>query len=1618
MKRCLTKIGDEKLSNHILDKAGLTLKDAYSQQEVQQLVKAAKDIQQQHLSSLNDIYAGLGIKGYTRTTQPSVKSTEKSAPSTRQTIVDRLESVKEANPEEIKRLNSLLGGDTNFSPLGLEGQYRDAKEAGNNFEFVKAVDDIMSTPPAKPKFRVSAEQVQAAQPVKEAAPEKVARQKSDRQEKINNLRDRVSSYNKMRETNRNKPAALNELRLDAEQLGLNIDYGKGHAILKYDSGLKVQRRSAVTNDTVVKGFNPATYSQVTQDAVNKIIADPALLVGLALKGEDGYRFSQAQLDNAVESIKDGKPNQGAKSLYEFFEHAKDGKILLEDRTTGNELEVPIEQYFAATENVQPATDDDVDALNTQLGEEAFNDMFDETFDDNSNIQNEQQTIPAERVNPAGKTEQVAATSTEQNQKATSNKGSSTNANETPQAARTDKVTKLSNELKDKLSSKTVAAEEKKVIPFSSKNVPAATGNFEVVEVRPYTDQTGNNFRPDQQLRFGQGTHYEAVILAGDDDLIELIQIGSREHANINGANPRKIIDDHAKERIEKKLGITSHEAYNKARELAKQNRNSKNETIIVLGSKSAAQEKPAATSPDTEIAKAQEAIDSIATDDEKAVLQKEHGKDVASVFANWLKGIGTVTGAVYKIFKRISDSISKAAAVLGIVAASILTNEVRASDFALNDSTKKFVQNNKTLADSIASPPTRKRLVDKYGPVMADRWTDYRMLDVKSPDGRTYREIFKEKADKFGITPEVLFASSAEEGFRLFMKDGGEVDIRNNSDDKEYPVNGFTYFGLDNFTDFFPDLVNAKLLPDTFMDNFNPTKAVNEKNEKVNSANFKTAADAIEAKAAMMAYIFDQVDAYSQEHDIKLSDAAIDFFTVVGYNAGFGNAKKMMTDYNAVGALKNDSFLKQRPVKGNEKVTLRDTSWEQPYTNAMRRIIPAMAWKDGKFLQPGKNAHFQIEDKTNQTTEKVVSDFVRQKLNEGEDEATIKEALVDNGYTTTEAQDIIDGSKDEKQITLGVIGQVGKWVGKLFGGKQNVYIAKDQQSLIDKVRELGSDIKYQVDVNTAYKELEKAKRNLQNAENKIAAAQVRQTEIGGEALQGSMFGVNRDEAKAILDPLRQKVREAQSAVAEAEKNVPKTPGQNLSLFMNSGGDILGFTHNNKIYLNGEKLNPETPIHEAGHIWTEWAKDNATDLYDTGVKLIQNSQYLMQVKANPFYQSEAKKLPVGERETYYQHEALATAIGDKGAKFISDAKKKGFTAWAKELWDRIGKALGFKNIQPDELANLTLDEFAQRAAIDILKTDVTPRQKVTVNEVEQTAKDIRADKITFQEAVRGKDDKFIDALNKELTGSSRFNLDQDVFRENIRKQRDYGVSKEDVIANLASAKKITNKQMNIIDEVFLENAATNQSLEELQDAIRKLAQGLKPKKVLQRLSASNVASLVKAIKDHWSYAAVSNKQLEDISDYIIETIYDINNIGDFIDKMNTNSLSDVKQLLRAKAIVELQKIGNNDLAEQLVADMADDAVSSGRQTQSLRRAYEILQAKGSATVRTEFARRYALKVQETAEKMNQRLSQVIADKNLEIQQLSEKIHEKVQKSPGLLEKLKNILDSICNVRRKT
>lgn len=215
----------------------------------------------------------------------------------------------------------------------------------------------------------------------------------------------------------------------------------------------------------------------------------------------------------------------------------------------------------------------------------------------------------------------------------------------------------------------------------------------------------------------------------------------------------------------------------------------------------------------------------------------------------------------------------------------------------------------------------RNKLYHKYGKGSEDVVDMPEFVSVKPSAGSdTMGNMSKTVGAKLGIRPSLLLASSLIEGAKGLSAGSDPKGEEDWSGDEKYPVSGYISFGLDTFAGKYQDLVKKGYLNKDFANNFTKAETKNEKNQKVESANFKTVDAALEAKAAMIKDLQDQTEDYAKKNGIKLSDKGRDFFTLVGYNGGDGLMKEMMASYNKGGYLKDDKYIDQRPTDSYKSV--------------------------------------------------------------------------------------------------------------------------------------------------------------------------------------------------------------------------------------------------------------------------------------------------------------------------------------------------------------------------------------------------------------------------------------------------------------------------------------------------------------------------------------------------------------------------------------------------------------------------------------------------------------------------------------------------------------------------
>jgi hypothetical protein len=152
--------------------------------------------------------------------------------------------------------------------------------------------------------------------------------------------------------------------------------------------------------------------------------------------------------------------------------------------------------------------------------------------------------------------------------------------------------------------------------------------------------------------------------------------------------------------------------------------------------------------------------------------------------------------------------------------------------------------------------------------------------------------------------------------------------------------------------------------------------------------------------------------------------------------------------------------------------------------------------------------------------------------------------------------------------------------------------------------------------------------------------------------------------------------------------------------------IYGAIYKGKLYLNPALENYNTPVHEFGHIWTNVVKETNRALYDKGISLIEQSEYVAQIEESAEYQKVVKQMirdgaTEAQIREYIREEALATAIGDKGEAFVTAAQKRGFKTWLTDLFNFIKKLTGISKYSAKQLEDITLDKFLEGVVVDLM-----------------------------------------------------------------------------------------------------------------------------------------------------------------------------------------------------------------------------------------------------------------------------------------------------------------------------
>lgn len=150
----------------------------------------------------------------------------------------------------------------------------------------------------------------------------------------------------------------------------------------------------------------------------------------------------------------------------------------------------------------------------------------------------------------------------------------------------------------------------------------------------------------------------------------------------------------------------------------------------------------------------------------------------------------------------------------------------------------------------------------------------------------------------------------------------------------------------------------------------------------------------------------------------------------------------------------------------------------------------------------------------------------------------------------------------------------------------------------------------------------------------------------------------------------------------------------------------GFVYKGDVYLNEATLNPNTSIHEFNHLFTDWLKTNRPEIFNRGLELVNKeiSKKNSDIQDTIDFVRRNQPNLTGEN---FALEVLTQLVGERGQSILESKKKTGLKSWLQDLWTEIKQLLGILDITPQQLSKLTLQEYADKMAIQLLKgEDIT------------------------------------------------------------------------------------------------------------------------------------------------------------------------------------------------------------------------------------------------------------------------------------------------------------------------
>lgn len=162
-----------------------------------------------------------------------------------------------------------------------------------------------------------------------------------------------------------------------------------------------------------------------------------------------------------------------------------------------------------------------------------------------------------------------------------------------------------------------------------------------------------------------------------------------------------------------------------------------------------------------------------------------------------------------------------------------------------------------------------------------------------------------------------------------------------------------------------------------------------------------------------------------------------------------------------------------------------------------------------------------------------------------------------------------------------------------------------------------------------------------------------------------------------------------------ENIVPQ--GEETRYFRTPEGEVYGFTADGKIYLDSERMNAATPMHEYTELWSQIVARENPELWMRGVELMKHTLVWDEVNADPNYKELSEELRVSETLSRIVADEFA---GKQDAITDSSVLLGKLRAWMRKFWGFLKGT--FAKWTKRELDDLTPKKFAQMPLRDFVE----------------------------------------------------------------------------------------------------------------------------------------------------------------------------------------------------------------------------------------------------------------------------------------------------------------------------